>query len=96
MKITTALKSVMLMGESYQIQRRKVRRGIWADVDPVTRRIRMSQELDDIGFRKVLGHEMAHIVLANTGLSIQLSPEAEEKYCDALGPALVALIEENT
>lgn len=96
MIITTSLKSIIIMGETYAIKRKRLKKTLWADVDPVTRTIRMSDRLDDTGFKNVLGHEISHIILSHTGLSTMMTPEQEEKYCDTLGRALVALVEENT
>lgn len=95
MKIHKYLKQIRIMGEYYDIKRKRLKKDLWADVDPVTRTIRMSERLDDTGFKNVLGHEISHIVLANTGLATFLTSEQEEKFCDALGRAVVQLIEEN-
>jgi len=96
MKITRDLTSVVIMGETYSIKRKRLKKTLWADVDPVTRTIRMSERLDEIGFKNILGHEISHIVLANTGLSTFLTHDQEEKFCDSLGRALVMLLEENS
>lgn len=96
MKIQKYMTSIMIMGEKFAIKRKRLKKDLWADVDPVTRNVRMSDKLDDLGFKNVLGHEISHIVLSNTGLATFITPEQEEKFCDALGRAIVQLIEENT
>ena len=97
MKITRDITSVVIMGETYLIKHRSPKdKTAWAETDLTKQTIVMSPKLDATGFRNTLGHEIAHVVLAKTGLNVFLSADQEEKYCDTLGRALIMLLEENT
>lgn len=62
----------------------------WGTWTPETRAIEIDRKALIEHRWRVLGHEMAHAVLADTGLVNLLGDESQEALCDAWGSARVA------
>jgi len=92
----TQLNHINILGETFQVLHRDLRRHkVWGDTDVPRRVIRIERSLTGTAFRDVLGHEMCHAILGLSGLNLAMSHEQEEKFCDAFGRALMILWEEN-
>lgn len=61
----------------------------WGTWVPETRTIEIDRKASPEHQWRVLGHEIAHAVLADTGLVNLLTDESQEALCDAFGTARV-------
>lgn len=62
----------------------------WGTWTPETRAIEIDRKASREHQWRTLGHEVAHAVLADTGLVNLLTDESQEALCDAFGTARVA------
>lgn len=61
------------------------RDGLLGTYNLADREIRVRSDIPDCSAYQVLGHEMMHMILGDSGISNLLAPKMEEALCDAFG-----------
>jgi len=86
---------MIIMGDKYTITSKPKARKSWAKTDIVGRTIQLAAALKGTAYRDVLGHEIVHVFLTNSGLDGFLTPEQLESLCDTIGRNMMQMIEDN-